>query len=224
MENIGRKDMDERSIILEQDRLARERKRRKNRKKKRIAGGVVLFLALGGVWYLLWGRTLLNTEEETVVQVMAQSGQRIIYAKLDSVKGNEISYTLARQQETEADADSNADVDTEGGSRPDRGSMPDMSSMEGSGEMPDRNSMGGWGGGMAGQTNQSADSDTFTYNEITYKLTEESATAIIPVGTDVTTRLGTVTTFSRLKAGDYIALVIEEVGGAQVITAVYIVG
>ena len=59
---------------------------------------------------------------------------------------------------------------------------------------------------------------------MTYQLTGESVTTQIPVGTDVTTRLGTVTTFSRLAAGDRIALVVEEEGGQQVIMAVYIIG
>ena len=46
----------------------------------------------------------------------------------------------------------------------------------------------------------------------------------IPVGTNVTTKLGTVTTFSRLAADDYVALVIEKDGDEDVIAAVYIIG
>ena len=46
-------------------------------------------------------------------------------------------------------------------------------------------------------------------------------TAFIPVGTPVTTKLGTVTTFSRLAAGDNVALVTADVDGE--IEAVYIV-
>ncbi len=63
-------------------------------------------------------------------------------------------------------------------------------------------------------------------NEITYVLTgsggnREEATILIPVGTDVITKLGTVTTFSRLRAGDNVALVKDK--GTGEITAVYIV-
>ena len=49
-------------------------------------------------------------------------------------------------------------------------------------------------------------------------------TAYIPIGTEVITKLGTTTTFSRLAAGDYVALVMEEEDGEQIIMAVYIVG
>ena len=73
--------------------------------------------------------------------------------------------------------------------------------------------------------NGSADStDNFTYNNVTYELTDETVTTMIPVGTDVTTKLGTVTTFSRLAAGDRIALVVEEQDSGQIIVAVYIIG
>ena len=79
------------------------------------------------------------------------------------------------------------------------------------------------GNGSMGSTGSSADTG-FTYNNVTYQLTQESVTTQIPVGTEVTTRLGTVTTFSRLAAGDRIALVVEEEAGTQIIMAVYIIG
>ena len=98
--------------------------------------------------------------------------------------------------------------------------------------------MGGMGGGSfdmgsfdfssffdsSSGTTSSADSDAFTYDGVTYQLTDESDTMQIPVGTDVTTRLGTVTTFSRLAAGDCVALVMQEVDGEDVIMSVYIIG
>lgn len=83
------------------------------------------------------------------------------------------------------------------------------------------------GGGFAGSgmsiTTSSAETG-FTYGNVTYRLTDESVTTQIPVGTDVTTRLGTMTTFSRLAAGDRVALVVEEEDGRQIIMAVYIIG
>ncbi len=66
-------------------------------------------------------------------------------------------------------------------------------------------------------------------NEITYveqntAQTSEAVTALIPVGTVVTTRLGTQTTFSRLAAGNNIALVVQQEDGEEIIMAVYITG
>ncbi len=95
----------------------------------------------------------------------------------------------------------------DGGSMPEMGEMPDFS-----GGMPDRGAM-------------TTDNDTsmFMYNETTYRVSEETVTTYIPVGTDVTTKLGTVTTFSRLAAEDCIALVTEKAKGTTVIVAVYII-
>lgn len=45
----------------------------------------------------------------------------------------------------------------------------------------------------------------------------------IPVGTQVTTRLGTVTTFSRLAAGDNIKMLVQEDGEERSILEVWIV-
>jgi hypothetical protein len=69
------------------------------------------------------------------------------------------------------------------------------------------------------QNGSSTASSTTTYIE-----TDESVTLLIPVGTSVTTKLGTVTTFSRLAAGDLIAMVVEEQSdGSFVIISIEIV-
>ncbi len=69
------------------------------------------------------------------------------------------------------------------------------------------------------QNGSSTASSTSTYIE-----TEESVTLLIPVGTSVTTKLGTVTTFSRLAAGDLIAMVVEKQSdGSFVIISIEIV-
>lgn len=68
------------------------------------------------------------------------------------------------------------------------------------------------------------DSSGITIDGKNYKLTSEVETTLIPVGTVVTTKLGTETTFSRLQAGDYVAIVTEKDGSEDVIAAIYIVG
>ena len=107
------------------------------------------------------------------------------------------------------------------------GGFGDFGSGSGSGFGGGFSDFGGFGEGMGngsmGSIGSSADTG-FTYNNVTYQLTQESVTTQIPVGTEVTTRLGTVTTFSRLAAGDRIALVVEEEAGTQIIMAVYIIG
>lgn len=239
--------LDERSMIREQDRLARENRKRKNRKKKRISGAIVVVALAGGIWYFLWGKNLFTVKEETAVNITAASGQQITYARLTSVKGNEITYALAQVLEEDSDSESvsgrteempgsvspgeSGRMDGQG-----RGGKP-SGDMSGSGEdarMPagDMSAAGGsagrpagteTGGGLGGGSH-GFDFGTFTYDGITCRVTEETVTARIPVGTEVTTKLGTVTTFSRLAAGDYVALVTQKDGDEEIIVAVYIIG
>lgn len=50
----------------------------------------------------------------------------------------------------------------------------------------------------------------------------EIKTYLIPVGTDVVTRLGSVTTFSRLAAGDVLHCLTEQADGEEVILKIWI--
>jgi len=123
------------------------------------------------------------------------------------------------------------------GEMPDRDSLPDGASMP---EGFDPSSMGGnFPGGFGGSDSENfgnrrggsgnggqrtSSSTVLTYDGVSYGLTENTATALVPVGTDVITKLGTKTTFSRISAGDCLALVTEVIDGEEVIMAVYIVG
>lgn len=100
---------------------------------------------------------------------------------------------------------------------------------------------------MAAQTGQSAveavenqvlrfgDISTITGNEITIKVlktqnqreytdTGETMEYRIPVGTDVETRLGSITTFSRLASGDRIAILFDTAEQEEFIRKIWIVG
>ena len=66
--------------------------------------------------------------------------------------------------------------------------------------------------------------EQFTYDDITYQVGNDVITTYIPVGTDVITKLGTTTTFSRLAVGDYIAIVSQVLDGEEVMMLIYIVG
>lgn len=285
--------MDEKFMVMEQERIFKEEKRKKNRKKFGIAAAVCLGAVIGGGWYLGWGR-YLGAAEESAVQITAINGQEIIYATLTSVKGNEITYVVAQEAQTADEETAQEQIDGgnieqptgenawsqegKGGRAETDGEKPQMEDGELSqnGELPQDGEMLRGGGrteidgekpqmgdgeppqdgelpqddgmsqdsegsrwrdisdrgeeisGFMDRTTQkgmsSGSVDSFTYNNVIYELTDETVTTMIPVGTDVTTKLGTVTTFSRLAAGDKVALVVEEQDGGQIIVAVYIIG
>lgn len=266
------------SVLDEQERQAWAKKKKKNRVKKRVALCLTAVLVVGGIWYAGWGRNMFNTQEETTVTIQVGAGQSVIYASLDAVRGNEITYTVAqemssgqgeagnqeavgeqrtvREQGTTGERgtvseqgttgnreavsgqkgagrgfrtgdSSQSEVDGQGADGTNAGGqMPSRGGMPSGGEMPSGDEMSLPDGmTMPGSTGTAGSSATaFTYNNVTYQLTKETVTTQIPVGTDVTTRLGTVTTFSRLAAGDLVALVVQEVDGQQVIMSVYIIG
>lgn len=60
------------------------------------------------------------------------------------------------------------------------------------------------------QTLEEVQIKTINGNEMTYERDGETVTTLIPVGTTVTTKLGTTTTFSRLSPGNTIQMGLEE--------------
>lgn len=150
-----------------------------------------------------------SEEAESTVAIQVGVGEQVEYASLTTVRGNEITYLLAEK----GDAVSTGN---------DRTGKTDRADKSESG----RGNSSGFGGGFSGMgsmmSGTESEDGTFVYDGFSYTLTETKVTELIPVGTQVTTKLGTVTTFSRLRAGDNVAIVRDKSSGE--IVAVYIVG
>lgn len=224
--------------------------REKVKNKKIIMLAVVVILLFSGL--ILYGRQAGMREEKmsAAVEIKQSTGQELVLAKLISINGNEVTYAVAEEVTESFLNKSDTHNPTSDREMPDMSqvggeNMPDMSQMGGEnmpdmgqpsgenmpnmgqpsgGNMPDMSQPGGNGKMQDTQGKQSVDTDTFVYGEATYCVGKEEVTAYIPVGTDVTTKLGTVTTFARLAAGDYLALILQESEGKSVISAVYIIG
>ncbi|MBQ6695904.1 MAG: hypothetical protein IJN16_04290 [Lachnospiraceae bacterium] len=236
--------MDEKAMILEQEHLQKVKKRKKYKKVKCIMGILVVFLLAGGMWYAVKGRYLPTEADNAGVEIVAGEGQELIYAKIISIKGNEITYTVTEmpvQNMPKQDAGDKIGGSYEGKELPEGMNSPGgmelpdgMSFPEGvvlpdgmcfpeGRELPEgMNSPEMSGGQRPGRgSKETTDKGEEQYFDI---IEGESITTYIPVGTAVTTKLGTVTTFSRLEAGDYVALITEGDGEEQMIMAVYIIG
>ncbi len=103
------------------------------------------------------------------------------------------------------------------------GEMPDMRNMPMAGEMPDMGNMPtagkmpakdkGEGTNRSGiQKSSTGDNTANTQNAtiMTYTETDVTGQMQIPVGTEVETKLGTITTFSRLSSGDIIKMLLQK--------------
>lgn len=218
------------------------KKKRRRRKKMLIFLTVLLcLLAIAGGGFLLWQRSQRAAQE--AVQITAGENEEITYARISTIVGNEIEAALlegaAAEQtgtagtQTADDAASENNVTSADGEMTSEGTaeegmsdggtaggemqggmseggMPDSGTAEGGtpdGGLPQQDASGFAAGGQSGRS--------------AYTETGETKSWQIPVGTDVITSLGVTTTFSRLSAGDVIAVLTEE--GTDNILKIWIV-
>ena len=189
-----------------------------------------------------------KTEETTndISSVKLKSNQEIVACKITAIYGNEIEYTVVKEQ-------SASDSNSKKGRMPSASGAPDMNggSSQGGGA-PDTNGVNSQSGGaddMNGESsqfeerqNRSSDknssqsssdssdkkSDSSKSSDKSskkiYTLTDETGSTTRPVGTDVITSLGKTTTFSRLSNGDIIKMIMEkDSSGEKVVVGVWIV-
>ena len=240
-------DFDEKSMIREQDRITRENRRKKNKKKKIIIFSICFLILIFVVWFFIWGKELQNNQILDDVTIQVNANQEVNFAKITNIKGNEITYAFAsvydgKEIESNSEVPDKVSMQNVDFEKSDRGSMPegnvempDRGSMpEGDVEIPNRENMSedmsnrkqGMGGNKQGNSmpENTISLEQFTYDDITYQVGNDVITTYIPVGTDVITKLGTTTTFSRLAVGDYIAIVSQVLDGEEVMMLIYIVG
>ena len=206
--------------------------------KKRILIFLCLILVLAGGFCFY--RTQ-KTETGSTEEVKLEKGQSFVYGEIVSIYGNEITYHVTEEAE-EKQEEQKESTGKSGRSKTSKegfsGERPQMPEGGFSGERPtmpeggfsgERPSMleGSFGGerpsmpegGFSGESSQmpweKQGNNTLKEKEV--------VTVQIPVGTKVTTRLGTVTTFSRLAAEDNIKMLVQEEEQQQVILEIWIV-
>lgn len=213
-----RKEKEMENTPLTSRELLQLRQKRRRRKRLLILLAVLLLcLAAGGGGFFLWMRSRRAVQE--TVQITAGEQEEITYARIDTIVGNEMETTLldasaAEQMEAGA-AEMAAGGEAEGMAA--GGGMPEGMEMPGGG-MPEGMEMPG--GGMP-EGMEMPDAAEEPGDGRTAEAGGETKTWQIPVGTDVITTLGVSTTFSRLSAGDVIAVLTES--GTDNILKIWIV-
>ena len=170
--------------------------------KKRILIFLCLILVFAGGFFLYrFQKTKTGSSEE----VKLEKGESFVYGTIASIYGNEITYYVTEEPEEKQEEQNNKKEKTG------RSSMPEGGFGEERPQMPE--------GGFSGERSQMP-----WENQGNNTLKEKEAVTVqIPVGTRVTTRLGTETTFSRLAAEDNIKMLVQEEEGQQVILEIWIV-
>ncbi len=184
---------------------------------------LILFMAAGaGVycWYLPQTHAADENNEPAL-----EEGQEYAYAKITSILGNEMTYVELEAQAVDfndlrekgggkrarsADENASGGKRDMAGQREERVSDGDMQNIPVAGAMP-ANSATARAGRSGVQKNSAQDKTDYTQAAVmTYSETDVTGQIQIPVGTEVETKLGTITTFSRLSNGDIIKMLLQK--------------
>ena len=224
------------------------KKKRRRRKKMLIFLTVLLcFLAASGGGFLLWQRSQRAAQE--AVQIVAGENEEITYARITTIVGNEIETALLEGTAPEQTGTAGTQTADDAASAGDAASENNVTSADGEmtseGTAEEGMSDGGTAGGeMQGGMSEGGMPDSGTAEGGTPDggLAAEGGPRLAAsrpsgrpapstvgkrcsptkaVGTDVITSLGVTTTFSRLSAGDVIAVLTEE--GTDNILKIWIV-
>lgn len=164
---------------------------------KKVGIGVALSAALGLVLFIASDAFGSVSASDTVT---LSSGQSMSYATITSIEGNEIIYT-----------EIDPDVAEELLKRQEEEENQKEETKKDGSQTKDQSSGNNTDAGMPSGT----DSTDGTQQG-------ESVTAQIPVGTTVHTTTDTTTTFSRLRSGDFIKILLDtDPDGEQVISEIW---
>ncbi len=167
--------------------------------------------------------------------VALSAGQSLVYATITSIEGNEITYTkidsdvaeelLKRQEESrkeETKKDGSQTKDQSSGDHADAG-MPSGGEMPAGTDSTDRSQQGEMTeNASSDESTETSDAQSQPAMSPNMQSQGESVTAQIPVGTTVHTTTDTTTTFSRLRSGDFIKILLDtDADGDQVISEIW---
>ncbi len=191
---------------------------------------LILFMAAGAGVYC-WYLPQTHAADENNEPVL-EEGQEYAYAKITSILGNEMTYVELEAQAVDFNdlrekgggkRARSADENASGGKRDMAGQREemvsdgektlggDMQNMSATGTMP-ASSAAARAGSSGLQKTSAQDKTDYTQAAavMTYSETDVTGQIQIPVGTEVETKLGTVTTFSRLSNGDIIKMLLQK--------------
>lgn len=187
-------------------------------KLKKIRKMTVLLLV---ICLLVSGCSKAEEEENTndIDSVKLKSNQEIVTCKITAIYGNEIEYTVAKEQSVS---------DTKKDKMPSSSGAPDMNNGNNDNSAGGPPDMGGdsknSSSGNSDKNKSDKSKSSKNSDKKVYTLTDETGSTTIPVGTDVITSLGKTTTFSRLSNGDIIKMIMEkDSSGEKVVVGVWIV-
>ncbi len=191
---------------------------KKKRKKGRfLCTFLLLLVASAGIFFYTEREEEKEDDPNARENVVLQDGQRWLTLKIDTIAGNEIQAAEIEGAQSGSQWESAANAeDAEDG--PQRERAANAENAEGGSRREDTED------DSQRESAENAESGSRRKGEENTEDTESGPlqTWQIPVGTEVVTKLGSVTTFSRLAAGDVICCLTERTDGGDVILKIWI--
>lgn len=196
------------------------------KKKVLIIIAFVAAAALVGTGGFVWYQKKNNDAETTALA----DNQRIAYAYVTDIEGNEITYVEVDESvvtaaletdDTEKTEDADSTEASFGGEAPSMGDAPsgEAPSM---GEAPSGDTPSGDAPSGDAPSGEMPGADGSDENSMNFGTSTETITATIPVGVTVHTAADTETTFSRLASGDLLKILLEtDTDGNEVIVEIW---
>ena len=204
--------------------MIRVEKNKKRKKKFFISTGVfLLFIIIGTFfWYTQIRET--ETEVESSDNIQVASNQELVLGQITVINGNEMTFVLVEESENTESTSQQTERGTRQPVSDETASGETVSGEMPAGEMPAGETSAGEMPAGEMPTGEIPTEETSESSDVTYTALDEERTMVIPVGTEVVTKLGTVTTFSRLASGDVMKILTEKSGDEDVILKIWIVG
>lgn len=200
---------------------------------------LVFFIAAAGTGaYFVCSQKIEAAESSQ--EIVLEEGQELLYAKITSISGNEMAYALLEKQTVDltepetgkgrsempsgekmsdgesplsGENSSNGESPSKSRKMPNGAQFSDSESLNG--EMPsggERPTEDASSNNRNKRIPDNVPSEDMQNRAMTiYTETGKTGQIQIPVGTDVETKLGTITTFSRLSNGDTIRMLLQKI-------------
>lgn len=222
LKEIERIGLGKRNMTNESIRIAKKKKRKK---KILVAIGIFLIaiLVMGGIWYTQIRET--ETEVENSENIAVEAGQELLLGQITVINGNEMTFALVEETQATTQrggmnrpgAKTSSDNTTSSTGELPAGELP-------TGELPtgEMSAESVTGEENTSDVTMAEGTEETEATTVVYTALEEERTATIPVGTEVVTKLGTVTTFSRLASGDVMKILVDNTDEEDVILKIWI--
>ena len=204
--------------------MIRVEKNKKRKKKFFISTGVFLLFIIIGTFYWYTQIRETETEVESSDNIQVASNQELVLGQITVINGNEMTFVLVEESENTESTSQQTERGTRQPVSDETASGETVSGEMPAGEMPAGETSAGEMPAGEMPTGEIPTEETSESSDVTYTALDEERTMVIPVGTEVVTKLGTVTTFSRLASGDVMKILTEKSGDEDVILKIWIVG